>query len=120
MWRQYEMADGLELSDHRPVCAALDLRVDVGVRGFRFPSPQQQQQLQGQQQQQLPALPPPAAVVEGGDGGGRGRFGPLPHPRRPAAARECVTWNGGGGGVCLYVYTHTYYTHLVYTHRHTQ
>ncbi len=72
VWRQYEMADGLELTDHRPVCAALDLRVDVGVRGFRFPSPQQQQQLQGQQQQQLPALPPPApssreGMVEGGD-----------------------------------------------------
>lgn len=27
-WRHYEMADGVELSDHRPVCAALDLRVD--------------------------------------------------------------------------------------------
>lgn len=28
MWRHYEMADGVELSDHRPVCATFTLRVD--------------------------------------------------------------------------------------------
>ncbi|KAM3568103.1 hypothetical protein VYU27_009768, partial [Nannochloropsis oceanica] len=33
-WRHYDMADHVALSDHRPVCAALELNVDRSIRGF--------------------------------------------------------------------------------------
>jgi hypothetical protein len=38
-WRHYDMMDGVALSDHRPVCAHLNLLVDADCRGFRTPAP---------------------------------------------------------------------------------